>query len=427
MSGDKRSEEEKEAKTADTVAFSGDEPPVPTDPLVGKEVGGRYIIEAVLGEGGMGVVYTCRHKVLKKKFVIKVIRIAQFDPRSGIALKRFKREAQAIARVEHPNVVQVVDYDVLPDNTPYIVMEFIEGMDLERFMKQFPEGMPVELFRGFMNQLCDAMETVHKCGIVHRDLKPSNIMVQQTGNAYHLKILDFGLASLRTKGQETSHFRLTTAGQMLGTPAYMAPEQCREMDVSDQTDIYALGLIAFEMLTGKPVVQGRSFLDLIRKQIREIPPLVSEIRSDVSTELSSGIEMALQKRPEDRLESMSSLRQILGDSGSGETAGGLSTSFHLSRTRSRSRESWITSASKTVTTVVRSRPGWNKAIIFAALFGLLLWIFWPWDRSAKPVASDQEPDAPVTVLEKKDRPVAHGTWVGAHCLHSRFHQIGNPV
>lgn len=401
MSQNEPSEKEKTKPAAETIAEDAVRNSASVDPLIGRQVGGRYVIERVLGQGGMGVVYACRHKTLNKKFVIKIIRMAQFDAGSNVALRRFKREAQAIARVEHPNVVQVVDYDVLPDNTPYIVMEYIEGQDLEQFMTQYPEGMPADLFRGFMNQLCDAMETVHACGIVHRDLKPSNIMVQQTGNAFHLKILDFGLASLTGPASETAHVKLTAAGQILGTPAYMAPEQCRELDVSEQTDIYALGLIAHEMLTGQPAIRGRSFLDVIRKQIREVPRPVREVRSDIPVEFSDALESALQKRPEDRLTSMSLFRKSLGDAGDGNTASGFTTSFHTVRPKS-TRPSWLTAIGKNCSQLTKRLPSWVKWVGIAFAASVITWLMWPDGDRAGSAVDAQSPDAPGALLTEKN-------------------------
>jgi len=277
---------------------------------IGQVFHDRYQIESKLGEGGMGVLYLASHKTLPKKFVVKVVRLAPTDLNKDVVIKRFRREARSIARIEHPNVVSVVDYDVWQGTVPFIIMDFIEGETLREFMERHPEGIRLDMFGSFMYQLCDAMEVVHQAGIVHRDLKPTNIMIQSIGGGYLPKILDFGLAHLTTPTGDTTHLKLTTAGQLIGTPYYMAPEQCRELDVTPRTDVYAVGLLAYEMLTGRQAIQGQSFFDVLRKQIKQDPDPIQSIRPEVPDEVAQAIHKALAKDPQERFESMTEFQQV---------------------------------------------------------------------------------------------------------------------
>ena len=270
------------------------------DPMIGREIAGRYVVDAPLGKGGMGLLYIAHHKSLKNRFVVKVIRMTRFNRDNDVVYRRFKREARAVAAVRHPNVVQVVDYDIIDGDRPYIIMEYIEGENLSRFMKRYREGLPFELFFSFMKQICRATAAIHQAGIVHRDLKPSNVMVRQVGNEYQLLILDFGLSLLTAPELNTSSQRLTTPGERLGTPYYMAPEQCQTKTVDYRTDIYALGLIAYKILTGRGAFRGEDVLDIIHKQVHDAPMPLEKMRPDTPPELCATIMKAIQKRPEDR-------------------------------------------------------------------------------------------------------------------------------
>lgn len=296
----------------DTATWPRREHPSSDDPMIGVTIADKYVVERELGKGGMGLVYMVRHKTLDKKFVIKVIRIAAVESDGEVALRRFKREARAIARIEHPNVVSVVDYDIF-DGKPFIVMDYIDGTDLGEYVKNdFPEGMPIHLFLGLFGQMCDAMEAVHGEGIVHRDLKPSNIMVQQTKRGPTVKILDFGLVHIAHGELETTRLKLTGTGQLMGTPMYMAPEQCRDLEITSQTDIYALGLLGYEMLTGLPPYHGFSFFELIKKQVKDPPDPLKSKREDIPDDICAAIEKALAKEKAGRHQTMSEFKTALG-------------------------------------------------------------------------------------------------------------------
>lgn len=273
--------------------------------MTGRIVGGKYIIEDVLGHGGMGVLYLARHKVLGRKYVIKIIRLQLLDAQANIATKRFRREAQALAKVLHPNIVEIVDYDLIDDRTPYFVMEFVEGKTLGQIISETPTGVDLGMFVTIMEQVCGALEVVHEHGLVHRDLKPNNIMVQEKNGEQIVKLLDFGLVQVTSTEFESSIINLTGTGQVIGTPAYMSPEQCKGEDVDRYSDIYGLGLLAHEMLTGEVAMDGDTFASVIEKQLTEYPKPVNLIRSDVPDHISRAIQHAISKEPNDRFKKAS--------------------------------------------------------------------------------------------------------------------------
>jgi serine/threonine-protein kinase len=285
----------------------------PVDDMIGREIADKYIVESELGKGGMGVLYLARHKTLNNSFVVKLIRAFHIRKRDEVIYRRFKREARAIAAVRHRNVVHVVDYDIIDASRPYIVMEYVEGENLSTFLKNYKQGLPYDLFFLFMKQLCRAASAIHQAEIVHRDLKPSNIMVTGSEGEYELKVLDFGLSFVQTPAHETSQERLTTPGERLGTPYYMAPEQCLTQPVDARTDIYALGLIAYKLLTGRGAFRGDDVIEVIRKQVKSPPPDISELRPDAPLELQAAILKAIQKRPQDRYASSDDFLDALRD------------------------------------------------------------------------------------------------------------------
>ncbi|CAM2009450.1 serine/threonine-protein kinase [Acanthopleuribacter pedis] len=273
----------------------------PEDTMIGRVIAGRYQIESVLSKGGMGILYLAKHRNLPKKFAIKLIRMQGLSGRQReVYLGRFKREARAAAKVSHPNVVEIVDYNIIDSDTPYIVMEFVEGQPLSEFLKEYSDGLPIEWFFSLTKQLCRAMEAIHQSGMIHRDIKPSNIMVRHDSAELHLTILDFGLVHLMQNDLETNNVKLTAHGHMVGTPAYMSPEQCRGQNVSRMTDIYSLGLVAYEMLTAQPAVIGDDYLVIMGRQIKETPTPIQQFRPEIPDEVCRAIDRAISKRPEDR-------------------------------------------------------------------------------------------------------------------------------
>ncbi|MCA9711500.1 MAG: serine/threonine protein kinase, partial [Myxococcales bacterium] len=204
---------------------------------------GRYIVLCTLGKGGMGTVLKAYDQSLDRQVAIKVL--IHPHGRSGRLLERFEREAQTIARLRHPHIVQIFDYDVAHDGTPYLVMELLEGEDLCRTLQR-TGAMPLRVVVSLIVQAARGLHAAHCSGIVHRDLKPANLFLSRHGGETTLKILDFGLATSRSPdpGQPGS----APAG--LGTPAYMSPEQVRADPLDQRADLWSLAVVAYEALTG---------------------------------------------------------------------------------------------------------------------------------------------------------------------------------
>jgi HAMP domain-containing protein len=259
----------------------------------GSRLAGRYDIEAVLGEGGMGIVYRAYDQEIGETVALKTLRpeLGRFD---STLLDRFKQELRLARRITHRNVVRT--YDLGETNgIYYITMEYVRGTPLATLIRDAGKlDVPAALTIG--KQLCRALEAAHEEGIVHRDIKPQNLLVEPSG---FLKVMDFGIARLaeRPKGQLGN---LTAVGVVVGTPQYMAPEQILGDPVDGRTDLYACGAVLFECLVGRPVFEASGIVALVSRQLDETPPNPSSLNPDVPQELSRIILRALARRPEDR-------------------------------------------------------------------------------------------------------------------------------
>jgi len=275
-----------------------DEQEVPIDPLVGTVIDGRYLIESVLGEGGMGVVYLATHTALNKRFAVKVLRgeIARDEE----IMRRFVREAQSSTAIGHANIVDISDFGKLPDGTAYFVMEHLDGEPLTDCIRR--GAMPPAEVLHVASQIAAALAAAHGRGIVHRDLKPDNIfLIRRGGDDRFVKILDFGIAKVGG-----ANAKLTRTGMIFGTPHYMSPEQAAGQSVDHRTDIYALGVILFEMLTGQVPFDGDTFMGILGKHMFDPPPKPSELVGDLGA-VEPLVLKALAKKPEDRYGSMDEL------------------------------------------------------------------------------------------------------------------------
>ena len=235
---------------------------------VGSVIADTYTIEALLGRGGMGAVFLASHKRLPgKKVAIKMLHAEISDEET---LARFKREAQIASLLGHPNIVHVEDFDVMPDGTPYLVLEYLQGETLAQRLRGGP--LPTELIFSIVRQIGSALAAAHRAGVVHRDLKPQNIFLVPTeldGREFEqVKVLDFGISKMR--GSQTVKTQETA---LLGTPQYMAPEQAtgKHDSVDERTDIFALGAIVYEMVTGHPAFVGASIPEVVFKVVYEQP------------------------------------------------------------------------------------------------------------------------------------------------------------
>ena len=253
---------------------------------VGAVVDNKYRVDAVIGQGGMGAVFRAWDLRLERPVAIKVVRADLLsDPDSRA---RFRRESQIVARLQHPAIVTVFDYGTLPDGAAYLVMEFVPGEDLRHMMKR--EGrLTIRRTTELLHGICAGVESAHKSGIFHRDLKPENILLPESGTGP--KVLDFGVAKLTTMSNTTDGVTLTAGGTIVGTPAYMSPEQLRGDVVDARADVYSLGVMAYEMLLARLPYGSGNFMDIGLRQAageREVetgdlpPRLVDVIRRAIA-------------------------------------------------------------------------------------------------------------------------------------------------
>jgi serine/threonine protein kinase len=283
----------------------------------GQVIDQKYRIIRLLGEGGMGAVYQAQHIMLGRDVALKTFRSPHL---SQDAWARFQREAQAIARMSHPNIVQVFDFGIAEDQIPYYTMECLSGESLADLLER-EEILSPERCADIFLQLCHGMSLAHSKGIIHRDLKPGNIFIVRTGESGSetIKVLDFGLATLALEGLEAQ--KLTSAGTVFGSPLYMSPEQGLGLEVTRASDIYSCGCAIFEALTGRPPFCGKNALDtLMRHQQETIPKLVSQAgQSPFPLRLVALVERMLAKNPADRMQSFEAVAAELQTIGRART------------------------------------------------------------------------------------------------------------
>ncbi|MFN8555470.1 MAG: protein kinase [Candidatus Obscuribacterales bacterium] len=271
----------------------------------------KYDFITVTGSGGMSVVYKARRRDSGEIVAIKMLHSLLMNEQ---AMKRFQQEAKAITSLRHPNIINVHDFGVSEHGQPYMVMDFIEGNTLADVIKE-KGGLTLEESLHRFIQLCDALEHAHEVGVLHRDLKPSNIMLSnRDGNFADARIVDFGIAKLLDKEDEqTDSGHLTKTGELFGSPLYMSPEQCRGSHVDARSDIYSMGCVMFETLTGQPPLKGASMVETFVLQMTEIPQPMSKVCVNRSfpDELEAVIAKTLAKDPEDRFQSMTELEYAL--------------------------------------------------------------------------------------------------------------------
>jgi serine/threonine-protein kinase len=250
----------------------------------------------------MGVVYKAHHKFLKTTRAVKTIKPELIGNDTSF-VKRFHQEAMAAAAIGHPNIISVLDYGLLEDKIPYIVMEFVEGVSLETLITEKGRFTPDEALE-YMQVITSALCAAHKHGIVHRDLKPLNIMIESGGSIRdQIRILDFGLAKIKSTDLFGSFVAAKTVG-IVGSPAYMAPEQWSGEETDRRCDVYSLGIILFEMLTGDVPFKGPSIPAIMKKHLMAPPPALAVPGSDISPEVEKVVHRALEKQPETRTASV---------------------------------------------------------------------------------------------------------------------------
>lgn len=265
---------------------------------------GNYLIEKELGRGGMGQVFVARHALICRPTAVKVLEPQDGDPQTGLA--RFEREVQLSASLTHPNTITIFDFGRTADNTFYYAMEYLEGLDLQRLVDQFGP-LPAERVVYVLRQALGSLGEAHRRGIIHRDVKPSNIFLTQRGGLHDfVKVLDFGLAR---KIEGATESGLTKTGMVFGTPRYIAPESVYGQQRTDaRSDLYNLGAVAYWLLTGRPLFEGSSSLDLIIDHVKTVPARPSSVTElEVPPELDALVMRCLEKEPGDRYQTAEAL------------------------------------------------------------------------------------------------------------------------
>jgi eukaryotic-like serine/threonine-protein kinase len=277
------------------------------DPLVGTLIADRYQIEHLIGEGGTGRVYRAREQVGGHQFAIKVL-FGEYaaDPRHR---ERFIREVSSTSLLRHPNIIAIHDYGSSAEGLPYMVMEHVEGRSLSTILRH-DAPLASARARRLLGDLCLALECVHGAGVVHRDLKGSNVLVVEQDGAEQAKLFDFGVAIELESGGEG---RLTSRRTAVGTMTYMAPEQALSRRVDHRSDLFSLGVLAYQMLCGKtPFVGPPTMVALLNATARPPAPSVRVPRLQIDPELEAIALRLMARRPEDRYSSAAEARRALG-------------------------------------------------------------------------------------------------------------------
>ena len=284
----------------------------PSSPVKeGDLLAGKYRVERVLGVGGMGVVVAARHEQLEQHVAIKFVRDEALGDHEAVS--RFLREARAAAKLRSEHAAKVLDVGTLESGAPYMVMEYLEGSDLAVVLDE-RGTLPVELAAEYLVQACEAVAEAHAAGIVHRDLKPQNLFLARTvGGGSRVKVLDFGVSkTLAGDGPASIGAGLTQTRSMLGSPLYMSPEQMRSSrDVDARSDVWALGVVLFQLLTGEWPFEAEAMPELVLKVVTDPPRSLAAIRPEVPQGLVEVVERCLKKPPAERYANAAELAQAL--------------------------------------------------------------------------------------------------------------------
>ncbi|MGZ3428579.1 MAG: serine/threonine-protein kinase, partial [Polyangia bacterium] len=390
----------------------------PSEIGVGTVLGETYEITDLLGQGGMGAVWAAKHLRLPgKRVAIKVLHGLAANDRESYA--RFRREAEIASRIGHPNIVTVHDFNVLPSGTPYLVLEYLEGEDLSQRLQRGKLPLPTAL--GIARQIGSALHAAHKADVVHRDLKPGNVFLMATEIGGELvdqvKVLDFGISKIR--GSQTVQ---TQDSVLLGTPQYMAPEQAlgKNTEIDARTDVFALGAIVYEMISGRAAFMGNTLAEVVFKVVYEMPPPLIEAEPQTPPNVVAAVEQALAKDPNARFTDVAAFINAL-------TGRPLQT---LDRTRAKnpapeafaSTQAAVSSSPPstgargeitpsipippTTAPVAKGSDGRKAAFIVGALLAALGGTLGVMKLTAKPAPAPPPVSATVTVPPKVETPIA---------------------
>jgi eukaryotic-like serine/threonine-protein kinase len=279
------------------------------DPFVGRTLDEKYCVEERLGAGGMGAVYRARHLLMDRPVAIKVLHQRLIEDEA--ARIRFQIEARAAVLLQHSNAVSVTDFGQTSEGCVYIVMELLEGRTLREILSR---EAPIETARAvsIMLQVSDAVAAAHEAGIIHRDLKPANILVTQSANQPAVvKVLDFGIAKLASDKLDDDATTLAQPDSIIGTPRYMAPEQSNGFELTPAADVYSLGVILYEMMTGMAPFSGSTRAEIAQKHAHDLPHSPREIVAAIPEDVERVVLHALEKQPTDRPENAGEFRSEL--------------------------------------------------------------------------------------------------------------------
>jgi len=272
--------------------------------MKGTVISERYEVLDTLGQGGMGIVLKCHDRLLQRFVAVKVLAAST----AGTAIKRFQLEARAAARLKQANILQVHDFGETSDGRLYLVMDFVDGMTLEDLLKE-RKFLPIEEAIPLFLQICKGIAHAHGQGVLHRDIKPSNIMLANTDDENWVKIVDFGIAKLNSEDQ-----RLTSTGALIGSPLYMAPEATLNKEVDTCSDIYSIGCLMFETLTGTPPYKGETSMATVMMHTTERTPSLKDRSSRTfPAQVETTVASCLAKDPTNRYQSIDALLADLED------------------------------------------------------------------------------------------------------------------
>lgn len=371
------------------------------DPLIDRVVLERYRIRQLIGEGGMGRVYAAEQRVgtTVRRVAVKTLR-AQLsaDPQ---LMKRFYREAETIVRLTHPNIIAFFDFGALPDGTLVIVMEHIDGESLAAHLARGP--LSTARVDAILVQVCGALTEAHGLGIVHRDLKPDNILLTaRGGQSDFVKVLDFGIAKISAQEHDVATTKLTQQGMIVGTPPYMSPEQFRGDVVDARSDVYSLGVIAYEMHTGRLPFEARTPWEWASKHLTAEPDqLRVDLQTGVSKQRAQAIRRALAKMPEGRPDTVAMFLEELrsGESGAGRAAPPTPPSLTTTIDDTRSSSEAIT-----VPGLSKGRgAAWWTAVAGATLVAVAIATFVARSPALDP-PSHRPPPAPLVAIDSVHKP-----------------------
>jgi serine/threonine protein kinase len=274
--------------------------------LLGTALAAKYEFIDILGEGAWGIIFRAHHPLLDKPVAIKMMRAWQIDQE---AISRFQTEARAVSRLDHPTIVRLYDFGITEHHSPYMVMEFVEGQNLDQMLEKFSSAPPVVAVQ-IMTQMAEGLAHAHSAGIIHRDIKPSNVMLKYGADGrFVVKILDFGLARLLDKARQATQ----GAQFMYGSPLYIAPEVIKGADADARSDIYSCGCILFELITGDTAVHGTTLDEVFNCHISGGIATLQKLRPDLGPmpDLQAVLNMALHKDPGSRFQTAAQFEAAL--------------------------------------------------------------------------------------------------------------------